>query len=323
MAIWQFDIQLIPSKVVAESPDRFEVIVDENGIDNTNWWLENQPCLDLNDLISSSFPPLDSWSTDLFRWGKEEGVLFEAFIENGKVNEILIRIDVRNLAHEQLKEMLKLIIALDCHIYIFDSEDVIAAEYNLLLEHLRKSRAMMLVEDPKGWLASLPVSGGSTGGKSAGNTESGLKGKAGICKRVFDFFTYISTGLLICVLLLLIASPWIDPDEHRISFSKDFHVSVGDRYLAFFNNSEYGLYRGSIIALDNNGVMPSIDEVSFGYRFGIYYRYFKWTETGDVLWTLLINMWYLLALFSVLPVTRFIRFKLRVLFKPGIDSEKV
>jgi len=121
-------------------------------------------------------------------------------------------------------------------------------------------------------------------------------------KRIFNFVTIISTALFILILLLLVLSHWIDPHEHRLSFSKDFHVSVYDRDLAFFNNSEYGPYRGSIIALDVQGQMPSIRKVAFGYTFGIYFRYFKWADTGDVLWTLLLNLWYLLALFSVLPV---------------------
>ena len=142
--------------------------------------------------------------------------------------------------------------------------------------------------------------------------SSDVKDKSGMWKRIFDVVTLISAVLFVCVLLLLIVSHWIDPHEHHVSFSEDFHVSVYDRHLAFFNVSEYGPYTGSIIALDIGGVMPSIKKVSFGYTFGIYYRYFKWADTNDVLWTLLINLWYLLVLFSALPVIRCIRIKLRI-----------
>lgn len=138
--------------------------------------------------------------------------------------------------------------------------------------------------------------------KEKSNVQSDVKGESVMWKRIFNFVTIISTALFILILLLLVLSHWIDPHEHRLSFSKDCHVSVYERYLAFFNVAEYGPYTGSIIALDVKGVMPSIDEVSFGYRFGIYYRYFKWADSGDVLWTLLLNMWYLLCLFSILPV---------------------
>jgi len=76
-----------------------------------------------------------------------------------------------------------------------------------------------------------------------------------------------------------------------------------DTRLAFFNDSEYGPYRGSIIGmLDEDGnVQPPLEQqVGFGDTWGIYYRYFRWSF--GTLWTLAFSLWYLVGVFCVLPL---------------------
>ena len=61
-----------------------------------------------------------------------------------------------------------------------------------------------------------------------------------------------------------------------------------DGRVEFFNDEEYGPYHGSIIALTSHDWPPErifSKQQAFGDICGIYYRYFRWADSGAVLWT--------------------------------------
>ena len=127
--------------------------------------------------------------------------------------------------------------------------------------------------------------------------------------RVFAIAAIVSTVLLGVTILLLVASSYdFDPHNHRqhlVSLTEDCHVTVARGRIVFFNNVEYGPYHGSIIQLsDDKGIAhPRIDKNGFGDTWGIYYRHFRWLDSGDVIWTVMISLAYPLVVFAVLPVT--------------------
>ncbi|MDB5392332.1 MAG: hypothetical protein JWM11_7978 [Planctomycetaceae bacterium] len=96
------------------------------------------------------------------------------------------------------------------------------------------------------------------------------------------------------------ANPW----EHYLSFNKSFHVGVWNREfdsrIVFFNDAEYGPYRGSLIGLE--GSDPSLDPQirAFGDTWGIYYRDLRWPD--ERLWTLMVSLWYPIILFALPPI---------------------
>jgi hypothetical protein len=116
-----------------------------------------------------------------------------------------------------------------------------------------------------------------------------------------------SAVLLVITLAVVIAGIWANPWDHAISFNQDFYIAVWNRgfdsRLVFFNDREYGPYRGSIIALVDSAKprSPFERELRFGDTWGIYYRYFRWPN-GQVLWTLMMSLWYPVAIFAILPL---------------------
>lgn len=137
-----------------------------------------------------------------------------------------------------------------------------------------------------------------------------------MARRALRKVTVLSTVLLAFAILLFFAGYVISPWEQYLSFSGDFHVAVWGRGLdsriVFFNDAEYGPYRGSIIGLvgpDGNVYPPLERERAFGDSWGIYYRYFQWSDS--TLWTLMVTLWYPIALFALIPMTRLLRSTLR------------
>lgn len=123
-------------------------------------------------------------------------------------------------------------------------------------------------------------------------------------RRVFNTLSLISATLLACTLLLWTWSFWTDPSKDHLSFTDTFHVAVQRGRVDFFSDKN-GRYHGSIIALTSPE--RPIERIfserrGFGDTLGIYYRYFRRADTGAVLWTFSVSLFYPMIVFAVLPL---------------------
>ena len=124
-------------------------------------------------------------------------------------------------------------------------------------------------------------------------------------RRAFNFACLVSAALLGFTLVLSAASSDFDTPDYHLSLSDGFHIgllrfgrdSLGR--IAFYNNAEYGPYRGSLLFLEEPPPMPR--RVDFRCRYGICYCDYLW-EDGVALWTLMVSLWYPVLLFGVLPL---------------------
>ena len=112
---------------------------------------------------------------------------------------------------------------------------------------------------------------------------------------------------------LWLAAFAVNPWDHHLSIAPSFHIGVwggtdGPIFgrLVFFNDDEYGPYRGSIVALsDGQGKVPPEFQPrvsEWGDSYGVYYRHFYFPKSDKTLWTLMISLLYPFALSAVLPL---------------------
>jgi hypothetical protein len=96
--------------------------------------------------------------------------------------------------------------------------------------------------------------------------------------------------------LSLVVNPW----DHYLSLADDFHIGLWNGQIVFFNNADYGPYRGSIIGfVDEHGnVYPPLKrEVAWGYSLGVCFRYFRWID-DSTLWTLIVSLLWPIGVFG-------------------------
>ena len=145
----------------------------------------------------------------------------------------------------------------------------------------------------------------------------------------------ISFACLVFTLALAGLSFATSPWDHRISFTHGFHVGVWNCRIMFFNDADYGPYRGSIIHLSGaDGILLYRGSISREVRdkvcvlgeYGfvrthyvdvnsagsvmqgdtycelpaISHRHFASLE--PILWTLMVSLAYPAVIFSVLPL---------------------
>ncbi len=122
--------------------------------------------------------------------------------------------------------------------------------------------------------------------------------------RVFVAATIASTVLMGLCLSLFVATICIhqlDASEHHLSITNDFHVGFRGGCIAFFSDA-HGPYQGSIMLLVGSSP-PRVDQAGFDLPLGIYYRYYRFWDSGKVVWTLMVWLLDPATIFSVLPVT--------------------
>jgi len=123
-------------------------------------------------------------------------------------------------------------------------------------------------------------------------------------RRIFNTLSLISAILLACTIILWAWSFWTDPRKDCVSFSRNFHVAVENVRVSFFNVKDYGPYHGGILSLASGEetAFPAFAERrGFGDTLGIYYRYFRWADSGIILWTLSVTLLYPMIVLAVLP----------------------
>jgi len=122
--------------------------------------------------------------------------------------------------------------------------------------------------------------------------------------RIFNTLSLISATLLACTVVVWALSFWTDVRKDHASFSDNLHVGFYDGRIDFFSD-KHGPYHGSVISLSSGqeSAFPAFAERrGFGDTIGIYYRYFRWADSGIVLWTLSVSLLYPMIVFLILPI---------------------
>ena len=141
MGEFQFDIQLVPNAAVSKGDSDIEIVVSEDGLETSGWWVSNQPSSNYQEIISSSFGPIESSIPDILRWGAEDEILVEVFAENGVVEGVSARIDVRQVDYVALGRLSALAESLQSCIYVMSTKCIISPDTDSLLQAVQESKA--------------------------------------------------------------------------------------------------------------------------------------------------------------------------------------
>jgi|GEM_PF-979116 len=155
MAVWQFDLELMPSSVAIDPSRYVEAANTDGGLETKDWWVQNQPSYGLVEAISNHFALIDSWSKDIVRFGSEDAVLIELFTENGLVVGVAARIDLRHLTPPPLIALLKLSSYLRCKFFVMETQAIVEPIMAELVPQIEKSRAAKFCRDPEAYLAEV------------------------------------------------------------------------------------------------------------------------------------------------------------------------
>lgn len=148
MALWQWDVWIVPKKKVAELFD-VPKSMDLELFESTDWWTSVSK-QELETFFDKSLRRYDTpWATDTKSWGSDDGDRIELMAEDATVRDVVIRIDLRDLNLELLSSLVLFARSKDFLFYSLETGKFIEPSLSDLIDEIGQSRKMKFVQDPK------------------------------------------------------------------------------------------------------------------------------------------------------------------------------
>jgi len=151
MAIWQFDLHLLPRPNIIERYSSVPSQLSDKEFFTVNWWSGVALPTDYEPMLGSFLPKYTSWHKDISSWGAEDSDLIEIFLENKAPEEIVIHINVRKLDVSLLEKIAHFARLCDCLLFLDESRKLIEPDSLELYQEIKRSNAYKFVMDPEGF----------------------------------------------------------------------------------------------------------------------------------------------------------------------------
>jgi hypothetical protein len=148
MAVWQFDLHLVPRAVAASNPGS-----PASELKNTAWAQATLPT-DYQVQLDAIAPRTKSWSPKVEMWGVEDGSRITVWWIDGRVSSVWVRLDARDPSPAFAEAVLDLARRWDC-VLLARGGELMDPEMEKLGPALALSSAAQFVLDPRGYLAKL------------------------------------------------------------------------------------------------------------------------------------------------------------------------
>lgn len=146
MAIWQFDILLIPREVANAGP----LCIVDRMLDSLHWWDNRQPPSDIIRRFDALLPRGRAWSEGEMQWGNDDETCLRLFRRAGRIDGTEIRLDMRerDVVAKYVDQIVVLARDADCKLCLMEGPRVIDAEPGTLRAAIEGSWAKLYVSDP-------------------------------------------------------------------------------------------------------------------------------------------------------------------------------
>ena len=125
MATWQYDIHLIPRNRLVKLYFAIPEFIDCEKFSEVDWWLDCDLPESYRAILDACLPRYKHWHCGTLAWGDDDGNVVAVMTNNEKIEEVFIRVDVRDLDPSFLECVCKLALASDCLILTMEGMKII------------------------------------------------------------------------------------------------------------------------------------------------------------------------------------------------------
>lgn len=143
MAVWQWDLWLVPKARILERFESIPQYLDEKWFESLDWW--NGYEVRIEPLLDSFLPRLSESA-----WGAADGTVVRLSGENDGA-EIFIRLDLHQPDPDFIRSLVDFAKENSLVFFTLESNLFIEPELQKFLCEARKSRAFRFLDDPEGF----------------------------------------------------------------------------------------------------------------------------------------------------------------------------
>jgi hypothetical protein len=150
MALWQFELHLIPSS--AAQVDGVDAIrMTREQLDKISPDVSAEKMPDLFQRLSVLLPEKEAWTPDLRIWGDEKSHDVQIWFEGTRIEDFQLRLDVANPSLPLVSGMCSLARDLQC-VFAAREGAIIPPSAEAIVRGIMQSPAMRFVRDPQGYI---------------------------------------------------------------------------------------------------------------------------------------------------------------------------
>lgn len=154
MALWQFDLYLVQASVVSRRYAVLPAIMPFEEADRQELFAIDGDAGTITDQFDKLLTRTASWNAGTQMWGQEDSDRIDLSINEGKIESIFVRIDLRRLDYTFVSNLVRC--AEKNNWLIFACMGcLLPPRMTRLLRAIQKSDNFRFVEDPKGFLSHL------------------------------------------------------------------------------------------------------------------------------------------------------------------------
>lgn len=148
MAVWQFDLYLIPLKNVLTPEGILPAQLTQEVWEQGDWWhgLIFHPSYAQR--LDKWLPRCQFWNENPYCWGWEEGDFIEIIVTNNTITQIFLRLDMRSFDPCLLEQLVLFAKRYDLLFLQRDTLELFAAELAPLLHTLTSSTVFTFLHSP-------------------------------------------------------------------------------------------------------------------------------------------------------------------------------
>lgn len=154
MATWQYSLHLIPRREVEDRYSIAPASLFQEALGEVDWWQNYQPPSSLAAFVNTFLPPRRHWDADTRAWGDEDGDSIAIMVEDNRVAEISVRVNVAQHDESFIGKIVELGLLCDALLFLKGGL-LIVPDAQSLVRHINQSDAMRFVRDPEKFLVDL------------------------------------------------------------------------------------------------------------------------------------------------------------------------
>lgn len=155
MAIWQFNMHIISKEIVDSQVGKIPASIEPELVDELlSWGMSNNISDGSQKKISHYLAPADSWSKKIKQFGNSDETCLELFFDNGVVEEIALRIDLRSVT----KDLLNVVIDFCSEnngVLLVEQRKIIEPNLESIMKEIKISKAFSFIKNPENFICNI------------------------------------------------------------------------------------------------------------------------------------------------------------------------
>ncbi|NDI84371.1 hypothetical protein [Undibacterium crateris] len=156
MAVWQFTTCLVPKSWATANAGNASLLSSDDGFDSSIAWMDlTIDRCSFDEAFDKVLGRRKAWHENQTAWGDEQRTDIQLWIEQGRIEEIQLRLNLNEDLEPFLSRFCEALDGLDCIVFVPETKQLLPLAPDTIIRAALASTAASFVKDPHAYLSKL------------------------------------------------------------------------------------------------------------------------------------------------------------------------